>query len=286
MAISCRSFRKAVRVLRGFGLGVLAAINCLNSQVFRKLAHTLQVYPPDADILHPAKYALQLFVAAPSNSIDARALVNIATLGFSAKASSLVAVDQAAKMRVIFRTSRVFRADQQKLEPMESHDELILHSFPDIIAYLERNIMATLNDTLCLAMKRSLRCSSLATCKSYQAKLLKFFHTQQPYDFAMFLTRKLSKYAPFDAQMIATRARGNFERITRTLPHFLATTYLELLVYGLSLQVRSAHNGAVCHLRKDRLDSMRHLAQCQVAWDIRKLIAGRDEEPSIGLFVQ
>jgi hypothetical protein len=75
------------------------------------------------------------------------------------------------------------------------------------------------------------------------------------------LTRKLSKYAPYDAPTIATIAIANFHILNKTIPQFISVSFLKLLVDGWCLQVRFGHTKAVCQLCLDGLDSMRHLSQ-------------------------
>jgi hypothetical protein len=168
-------FQRAVRTLRGLNLGVLPTLRLYNSQVFSMLAHTLQVYPPSDALLHAEKYALQLFFAAPSSSIDSQALVHLKLLGFHTRANSIAFVNQAAKMRVSFNTSKIFFANQQKIELADSTDDLILHWSPDIAHFLNHNIMTNLNLAQAIAMNHSLHCS-----RTYQAKATIFVSGHLP----------------------------------------------------------------------------------------------------------
>jgi hypothetical protein len=80
---------------------------------------------------------------------------------------------------------------------------------------------------------------------------------------------------PFDAPDIANHAIANIHSINKSILHFFAVTYRKLLVDGWCLQVRFGYSKAICLLCQDGLDSMRHMAHCPVAWEIRHSSPGR-----------
>jgi hypothetical protein len=111
--------------------------------------------------------------------------MHLKLLNFKVQANSLAVVDQAAKARVIYKTSHVFFTNQQKLEDTDNLDERTLHFSQDVTSYLNNNIITTLNQTQAIAMQESLHCSSLACLKSYQAKLTKHFTAFNPTTFTL-----------------------------------------------------------------------------------------------------
>jgi hypothetical protein len=101
-------FKQAVRNLRGFGLGLLATLGLYNVQVFTTLSHTAQFYAPDKHILDEEKTTLRLLFAGPSGSMQAEGIQNLKALGFRVLASCFSTMARAARIRLVFRTSRSF----------------------------------------------------------------------------------------------------------------------------------------------------------------------------------
>jgi hypothetical protein len=186
-------------------------------------------------------------------------------------------------MRVVFRTSSTLLDNIEAIKDVNASDSLIMHSAPDIVAYLKHNIICTLEAHHELAHSHHLLCDSLVSRTHYQTLGTTFFRKRQVYNFQFFLTRKLSTCIPFQPDIVAIAAIDLVKYADSVPPQFIVFDCSNLLVDCWCLQERFGINTTRILCGHSR-ESMSHLLCCPIAMQIRQAIIDDDESDNICKF--